>query len=319
VRGILFSWLLFSILDAQTPPVAKKIPKPDSLFGDLRVDDYFWLRDAADTEAINYLKAENEYAAQVMKPTEALQTKLYNEMRHRIKETDMSVPEKIDDYYYYTKTVQSKQYSIYCRKKGGLKAREEVLIDENKLAEGRPYFEVAAYRISPRHDLLAYVVDTTGAEEYTLYIKDLTGDSLYRETIAAVEGNVQWANDDRTIFYITLDPAWRPFRLHRHVLCAPDRKDDLLYQENDERFFLGISKTRSRKYLLMYVSSKTATEYHYLDADSPSDSFRIILPRLPEVEYYVEHNVDKFYLLTNDHAKNFRLVTAPVTQPGRDH
>ena len=312
-------FFIFIPLTAQTPPVAKKIPKVDTLFGDMRVDNYFWLRDVANPEVIDYLKAENEYTAQVMKPTQAIQTKIYNEMRHRIKETDMSVPEKIDDYYYYTKTVKGKQYSIYCRKKGDLKAREEVLLDENKLARGRSYFEVAAFRISPRHDLLAYVVDTTGAEEYTLYIKDLAGDSLYHETIAAIEGNVQWANDNRTLYYITLNPAWRPFRLYRHILNAPDRKDDLLYQENDERFFLGIGKTRSRKFLLMNLGSKTATEYRYLDADLPQDSFRVILPRAADVEYYVEHNGDSFYFLTNDNAKNFRLVETPVLQPGRDH
>ena len=319
VRVTLILFFFFLPLTAQTPPVAKKIPKIDSLFGDIRVDNYFWLRNAADTEVINYLKAENEYAAEVMKPTEALQTKLYNEMRRRIKETDMSVPEKIDDYYYYTKTVQGKQYSIYCRKKGNLKAREEVLIDENKLAEGRSYFEVGAYRISPRHDLLAYAVDTTGAEEYTLYIKDLSADSLYRETIAAIDGYMQWANDNRTIFYVMYDAMQRPYRLYRHVLFAPDRKDDMLYQENDERFFLGIGKTRSRKFLLMNLESKTATEYYCLDADNPRDSFRVILSRVAEVEYYIEHNADKFYFLTNDHAKNFRLVEAPVLQPSRDH
>jgi oligopeptidase B len=302
---------------AQTPPVAKKIPKVDSLFGDMRVDNYFWLRNPEDTAVIDYLKAENAYTEAVMKPTEKMQAKLYNEMRSRIKESDMSVPEKIDDYFYYTKTVQGQQYAVYCRKKGDLKAPEEVLLDENMLAKGRSYFEIAVYRVSPRHDLLAYVVDTTGAEEYTLYIKDLTGDSLYHETIAAIEGNVQWANDDRTLFYITLDPAWRPYRLYRHVLDAPDRKDDLLYQEDDERFFLGIGKTRSRKFLLMNLESKTATEYHYLDADHPQDSFRVILPRAIDVEYYVEHNGDNFYFLTNDNAKNFRLVEAPVAQPDR--
>lgn len=317
IIGLLF--FIFIPLAAQAPPVAKKIPKTDSLFDDVRVDDYFWLRNAEDTAVIDYLKAENAYTESIMKPTEKMQAKLYTEMRRRIKESDMSVPEKIDDYYYYTKTVKDKQYAIFCRKKGDLKAREEVLLDENKLARGRSYFEVAAYRISPRHDLLAYVVDTTGAEEYTLYIKDLAGDSLYFETIAAIEGNVQWANDNRTIFYVTLDPAWRPFRLYRHVLNSGERKDELLYQEDDERFFLGIGKTRSRKYLLLYLGSKTSTEIHCLDADELRGNFRVILPRAADVEYIVEHNGDKFYFLTNDHAKNFRLVEAPVAQPDRDH
>jgi oligopeptidase B len=311
--------MLFAVLAAQTPPVAKKIPKVDSLFSDIRVDNYFWLRNTEDTAVIDYLKAENAYAESVMKPTVKLQAKLYNEMRRRIKESDMSVPEKIDEYYYYTRTVQGQQYALYCRKKGSLEADEEILVDENELAANHAYFEIAAYRVSPRHDLLAYLVDTTGAEEYTLYVKDLAGDSLYRETIEAIDGTVQWANDDRTIFYVRFDAAQRPYRLYRHVLNSGERVDELLYQEDDERFFLWISKTRNRKYLLLSLGSKTATEYHCLDADQPRDSFRVILPRAADVEYGVEHNGDKFYFLTNDRAKNFRLVEAPVSQPGREH
>jgi len=314
---LLFFVFIPLVAQTPTPPVAKKVSKTDTLFGVVRIDDYFWLRDIKNPEVVDYLKAENAYTEAVMKPAQGLQDKLYKEMRRRVKENDISVPERIDDYYYYTKTVKGKQYSVYCRKKGNLKAREEILLDENRLARGHVYFDVGAYRISPRHDLLAYSVDTMGNEEYTVYFKDLAGDSLYRETIAGVEANAQWANDDRTVFYMSLDSTQRPYRLYRHVLNGTGRADDLLYQEDDGRFFMDIGKTRSRKFLLMNLESKTTTEFRYLDTDVPQDSFRVILPRVPGVEYYVEHNGDRFYFLTNDNAKNFKLVAAPVGDPDR--
>lgn len=321
-RSMVASIFLFlSVLPvfSQSPPVAKKIPKTDSLFNDVRVDNYFWLRDAENTEVIDYLKAENAYTEAVMKPTKELQKKLYQEMRRRIKEADMSVPEKIDDYYYYTKTVKNKQYSIYCRKKGSLKAREEILIDENMLARGHTYFEVGTYRVSPDHRLLAYAVDTSGAEVYTLYIKDLAGDSLYRETIRDIDNGIQWHNDNRTIYYVTMDQAWRPYRLFRHTLRLPGQADTLLYEEPDERFFLYVGKTRSQKYIIMVMGSKTSTENWFLDADDPGAELRILLPRRADIEYSIDHNGDNFYILTNDGAVNFRLTSTPVNDPRWDN
>lgn len=304
---------------AQTPPVAKKLPKADSLFGDVRLDNYYWLRNAEDPEVINYLKAENAYTEAVMKPTEELQKKLYKEMRRRIKETDMSVPERMGDYYYYFKSKKGQQYEIFCRKQACRSAREEILLDENLLARGHAYFAIGVYRISPDHRLLAYTVDTSGAEIYDLTIKDLEGDSLYRETIRDIDNSIQWHNDSRTLYYVTMDPARRPYRLYRHTLAAPAQTDSLLYEETDERFFLDISKTRSQKYLIMTVASKTATECWFLDADDRQDELRRLLPRRPQVEYAVDHHGDFFYILTNDVAKNFRLVKTPVQEPRWDN
>ncbi|MFQ6002712.1 MAG: oligopeptidase B, partial [Candidatus Zixiibacteriota bacterium] len=299
------------------PPVAKVIPKADTLYGDVRIDNYFWLREKSNPEVIKYLEAENEYTEAMMKHTEEFQERLYQELLGRIKETDLSVPERIDDYYYYSRTEEGKQYPIYCRKKGGLDAEEEILLDQNELAEGYDYFDIGAFEISTDHQLLAYSVDTAGSEMFTLYIKDLNTGELFGDEIENTYYSVKWANDNKTVFYTTLDKAKRPYKLYRHILGTPQKEDKMVYHEKDEAFFVYLSKTRSKKYFIMTSESQTTTEVWYLEADFPEDNFKVIHPRQHKMEYYIAHRGDKFYILTNDQAKNFRLMEASVTDPSK--
>jgi oligopeptidase B len=299
------------------PPVAKVVPKVDTVHGEVRVDNYYWLRERDNPEVIEYLKAENAYTEVVMKHTEPFQKKLYEEMVGRIKETDLSVPAREGDYYYYYRTERGKQYRIYCRKKGSLDAPEEVILDVNELAAGHDYCDIGALQVSPNQQLAAYTVDTTGGEVYTLYVKDLKTGELLPDVVPEMSGALVWANDNRTIFYSTLDDTKRPFRLYRHVLGSNPKDDPLIYEESDQAFYLSIDKTRSKKYLLMTLESITTTEVHFLDADDPLGKFRVIHPRQQEMEYYVGHHGDMFYIRTNDAAKNFKVMVAPVSDPSK--
>jgi oligopeptidase B len=288
------------------------------IHGETRVDDYHWLRDRHDPEVTAYLEAENRHTEAVMRHTESLQEHLYQEMRARIKETDLSVPERVDRYFYYTRTEAGGQYPIFCRRGGGLEAPEEVLLDQNPLAAGHAYFRVGAVQVSPDHCLLAYTVDLSGAEEYTLLVKDLASGELLAERMSQTSSRVAWANDSRTLFYTVLDEARRPYRLYRHTIGTPPSDDVLVYFEPDASFYLDISRTRSRRYLLLDLSSHSTSEVWYASADNPEEPFRVIQPREPGVEYTVTHHNDRFFITTNDGAPNFRLVQAPVEQASRD-
>lgn len=303
----------------QMPPRAKRIPHEITVHGDERVDEYYWLRDRDNPDVISYLEEENTYTKAVMAHTEPLQRKLYEEMVHRIQETDQSVPERIGDYYYYTRTEAGHQYVIHCRRRESMDAPEEIILDENQLAGENEYFAVGAIRPSPDHRYLAYSVDTTGAEAFTLYVLDLEAKRLVGVPIPNTYYGVEWATDNRTIFYTTLDGARRPYKLYRHVLGTRAEDDVLVYHETDEAFFVGLYKTRSRRYLMMRLGSHTTTEVRFLDAEDPAGELRVIHPREQEMEYYVTHHEDIFFILTNDNAHNFRLMSAPVEDPGRDN
>ena len=302
-----------------TPPVAKTDPKVDTVHDEARVDNYFWLREKSNTEVIEYLKTENKYTQAMMQHTEGFQEQLYQELLGKIKETDLSVPEKMGGYYYYNRTEEGKQYPIYCRKKGSLEAEEEILLDQNALAEGHEYLEIGVYKISPSHQLLAYSIDTTGGESYTLYVKDLDTGQLLGDQIPNTYYSVEWANDNQTLFYTTLDPAKRPYKLYRHQLGSDPAADALIYHEADESFFLDVSKTRSNAYLLMELENINTSEVHYLEADQPIDEFRVISPRQSELEYSVEHHGDQFFIVTNAEAVNFKLMRASVNNPSREN
>ncbi|MCH7760243.1 S9 family peptidase, partial [candidate division TA06 bacterium] len=299
------------------PPVAEKIPKVDTLHGEERIDYYYWLRERENPKVIEYLKAENAYTEKMVKHTEALREKLFQELLGRIKETDLSVPEKIDDYYYYSRTEEGKQYRFYCRKKGTLEAEEEVLLDVNALAEDHEYMRIGIYEISPNHRLLAFSTDTTGGERYTIHIKDLTTNKLLEDEIPTTYYSVRWANDNETVFYTTLDEAHRPHKLYRHKLGEDPKEDVLVFHEEDEAFFLYISKTKSKRYLLMDLESITTSEVWYLDADNPTGEFKVIHPRQHEMEYSVSHHGEKFYIVTNNEAKNFKLMEVSVSEPSK--
>lgn len=301
------------------PPKAEKIPYVHSLHGDERVDPYFWMRDRQNPAVVAYLEAENAYTEATMQHTQPLQTALYKEMLSRIQETDLSVPYRDGDYYYYSRTETGQAYAIHCRKKGSLDAPEEVLLDENLLAAGYEFFELGTFEISPDHQLLAYSVDTNGAELYTLYFLNLNTYELYPETIPETYHSFAWGNDCQTVFYTQVDAAHRPFKLFRHQLNTAIETDKLVYHEPDDSYYLNVGKTRSEAYLIMSLSSKITSEIHYLDANNPTGEFQTIRPRTVGVEYEVEHHSDVFYIVTNDGAINFKLMSVPVRSPSLEH
>jgi oligopeptidase B len=296
------------------PPVAKKIPHVSEVNGHKMVDNYFWLRDKPNPEVRAYLEAENVYTDAVMRPTEAFQKKLYDEMLGRIKETDVEVPYREGDYFYYVRTEAGKQYGIRCRKKGSLDAPEEVLLDVNELAKGQAFMSVAAFAVSPDGNLLAYSYDNTGFRQFTLAVKDLrTGQRLADH--AERVGSVVWANDNKTIFYTQEDAvSKRQYRLYRHTAGAAET-DPVVYEEKDERFDVYAAKTRSDAYVFLICASHTTSEARYISADDPTAEFKIMEPRKQGVEYYPDHNGDSFYIRVNDTGRNFRLVRAPVDDP----
>jgi oligopeptidase B len=296
------------------PPVARRIAHPGTVHGDTREDDYFWLREKTNPDVAAYLEAENAYADAVMAPTAALQETLYVEMLGRIKETDLSVPYREGGYFYYSRTEEGKQYPIYCRKQGGLDAPEEVTLDLNELAVGHSFLAIGAYAVSDDGALLAYSVDTTGFREYTLYVKDLRTGALRPERIEKT-GALAWATDGHTLFYTVEDEAKRPYRVYRHRL-GPATPDELVYEEKDELFRVWVGRTRSRAYLLLGSASHTTTEVRYRPAAEPEGEWRLVAPRRHEHEYDVDHHGDRFYIRTNDQGRNFRLVWAPVADPG---
>jgi oligopeptidase B len=295
------------------PPVAKKVPKTTEINGRTLVDNYFWLRDKPNPEVRAYLEAENAYTDAVMKPTEAFQKHLYDEMLSRVKETDVDVPYKEGGYFYYSRTEAGKQYGIRCRKKGTLDAPEEVLLDINEMAKGEVFMSVAAYAASPDGNLLAYSTDNTGFRQYVLAVKDLrTGKKLVDH--AEKVGSVVWANDNKTIFYTVEDAAKRQYRLYRHTVGTAG-PDDLIYEEKDERFDVYASKTLSRAYIFLFSGSHTTTEVRYISADQPVAEWKVMQARKQDVEYYPDHNGDYFYIRVNDTGRNFRLVKAPASDP----
>jgi oligopeptidase B len=306
---------LFAGAEDIKPPVAEIIPKLDIMQDEQRTDNYFWLRDKSNPKVIEYLEAENRYTEAVMKHTEPFQEQLYQELLGRIKETDLTVPEKLDDYFYYTRTETGKQYRIYCRKQGSLDAAEEILLDGNALAEGHDYMAIGAYEVSPNHQLLAYAINTTGDEKFTLRVKNLSTGELLPDEVPNIYYGVEWANDNQTLFYTTLDDTKRPYKLHRHKLGSDSQEDALVYHETDESFYLHLGKTRSQAYLLMNLESNNTSEVHYLEADDPTGDFKVFQPRRREVEYSVEHHSDRFLIVTNVDAKNFKLIEAPVDAP----
>jgi len=297
------------------PPMTEKKTKITKIHDYTVTDDYFWLREKSNPAVIAHLAAENAYAEAMMKPTAALQDKLYKEMVGHIKETDVSVPYRWGNYFYYTRTEQGKQYPINCRKEGSLEAKEEVVLDQNELAKGLKFFSVGAFVPSDDGNLLAYSTDTTGYRQYKLQLKDMRTGQLLPETFERV-GNVAWATDNKTIFFTTEDAVTkRSDKFFRHILGS--EKADLIFEEKDELFDIGTARSRDKAVILLGSESKTSTEWSYLAADSPMSELKIISPREPDHEYNVDHRGNLFYIRTNKGAKNFRVVTAPVSNPSQ--
>jgi oligopeptidase B len=310
-----------SSLFAETPPQAPQHPHKITQNSVTRNDPFFWLRDHKNPATLKYLQDENRYTEAVMKPQAGLEQKLYQEMRSRIQEADSSVPYQVDQYDYYTRTEEGKQYPIYCRKartsSSAADPPEEIILDGNKMAEGQKYFHLGTLDVSRDQHLLAYSTDTSGSEKFVLRIKDLTSGQLSPETITNTAPATAWANDNRTLYYLQLDSANRPYRLFRHLVGQDPKKDTLLGEEKDQRFELDLQKSKSHKFIFLVSESDTTTEIFYLDADNPAAEFKLVSPRVQGVLYQIDHGGDRFFIVTNDHAENFKIVTAPISHP--DH
>ncbi len=298
---------------APQPPVAKKVPHVTQVNGATLKDNYFWLRDRKDPDVLKYLEAENAYTEEIMKPTRDFQESLYKEMLSHMKQTDLSVPARQGRYFYYSRTEEGKQYPYQCRKMGGMDAPEEILLDLNKLAEGHSFLGLGDFKVSDDGNLLAYTVDSTGYRQFTLYVKDLRTGQTLSEHIERVD-SVVWASDNKTIFYTTEDAvSKRVNQFWRHAVGSA--KSDLLFEEKDELFDLDVARSLDRKMIFLESEAKTSREYRYLAADNPAGRLKIVLPRQPGHEYDVNYFQGEFYITTNKNAKNFRVVTAPVSDP----
>jgi oligopeptidase B len=298
-----------------TPPMARKATVTHELHGDVRIDDYHWMRDRENPEVIAHLAAENAYTEAVTAHTAELQKTLYNEMLGRIKETDLNVPYRKDAFYYYTRTEEGKPYTIYCRKKGSLSAPEQILLDVNELAAGHEYFDLGSFAVSPNHSLLAYSTDTFGSEVFLLVVKNLTTGELLSDEIPGTDYGVVWGNDNRSLFYTTMDEARRSDKLFRHTLGDRPEDDVLVFYEPDPAYGVWIDRTKSDAYLILSVESHVTSEQYVLDADTPAGEFALVRPRQTEIEYSLVHHGDWFYILTNEDADNYKLMRAPVGDP----
>jgi len=309
----------------------------ETLHGIERSDDYYWLRRKDSPEVIEYLTAENAYTEAMTRPTFELQDRLYGEMLARTKETDVTVPYRDRGWFYYQRAVEKLPYPIYCRKRASgaavddrtgatTIATEQVLLDLNELGRERKFVELGASEISDDGNLFAFALDTTGFRQYELQVKDFRTDKVFPETIPRVD-RVAWSADGKTLFYVSQDATTkRANRLYRHQLGTDRATDVLVYEEKDEMFKLDLSRTRSRAYLVATSSSKTTSEVRTVRADRPGDSWQVIEPRRHEVKYSVDHRGDQFFIVTDApvvpssaKARNFRLVSAPVTSPGHAH
>jgi oligopeptidase B len=304
------------------PPVPARKHTERTVHGHTLVDDYAWLREKENPEVLAWLEAENAYCDATFAGTEELQKQLYQEMLSHIRETDISVPFRDRQYWYYSRTEQGRQYEIYCRRRGTAEApeeAEEILLDVNALAEGESFMALGTMTVSDDGSLLAYSFDNRGFRQYTLRIMDLRTRELLPERMKRV-GSVVWAADNRTLFYTVEDEEQkRQFQLYRHVVGTLAAQDELIYEEEDERFNIGAGRTRDDEYLILESSSHTTTEERYLRADTPRGKWTLIEPRRDEIEYYADHRFGQLYIRVNDTGRNFRLVTTPLEMPGREH
>jgi oligopeptidase B len=294
------------------PPVAKRVEHRETRHGATVVDPYYWLREKANPEVVRYLEAENAYTEAMTREIKPLEETLYKEMLGRIKQTDLSVPVRRGGYLYYSRTEEGKQYPIQCRRKGGMDAPEEVLLDLNELAKGHKFFAVAAFMVSDDGQLLAYTTDTTGFRQYKLAVKDLRSGRLLPDTAERVT-SVQWAADNKTLFFTTEDAVTkRSNKLWRQALGGAAEQ---LYEEKDELFRIDAGRTRDRKYLILDITSTDTTEVRYMPSAEPRGALRVFLPREKKHRYDVDHRENLFYIRSDKGAKNFQVLTAPESDP----
>lgn len=302
-------------------PQAKKIPVKLEKHGDVRIDNYFWLRERENPEVVDYLTRENLYNEQMTAHTKDLQENLFQEMKGRIKEDDSSVPYKLNGYWYITRYEKGKDYPIYSRKKETLDAPEEILFDVNEMAKGYDYYRLGGLNVSPDNKLVAFAVDTVSRRKYTIQIKDLETGKILPVKIKTTTGGSTWANDNKTLYYARKDEeTLRSDKIYKHILGTDPKGDQMVYFEEDETFHTYVYKSKSDKYLIIGSSSTLTTEYRFLDADHPEGEFKVVQPRIRGVEYSISHYEDDFYILTNkDGATNFKLMKTPVSATGEEN
>ncbi len=301
-------------------PVARKVPKELIIHGDTRLDNYYWMRERENPEVIKYLEQENAYFETEMSDTKTLREKLYNEIIGRIKQTDISVPYKYKGYYYYTRYEEDREYPIYCRKKSSLDRKEEIMVNVNDLAAGYSYYHLVGMSVSPDNKIISYGVDTFSRRIYLIYFKNLVTGETYKDILPANTGSAAWAADNKTVFYTRKDEnTLRPYQVYRHVLGTDVSTDRLIFEENDETYSCGVYSTKSRKYILISSYAKLSTEYRFLESSNPRGKFKLIAQREKNLEYEVSQYDDKFYIVTNLDAKNFRLMEMPVSMTGKEN
>jgi oligopeptidase B len=304
------------------PPIAAKKPHDTGMHGDQRIDEYYWMADffkegPDSEEVVEYLNAENAYTETMMSATKQFQEDLFAEMKGRIKEKDQSVPVFKNGYFYYTRSEEGEQYYKYCRKKDSLDAPEEILLDVDVLAKDHAYYSAAGFNISPDNNLLAFGVDTVSRRQYTIYIKNLETGEIYPDAIFPASGGSVWGNDNRTLFYTATNPkTLLSEEIKRHRLGEDDKNDVVVYKEIDNSNYIGVGKTKSGKYIIIGSSATVSSEYHILEADRPEGQFEVFQPRIKDVLYDIDHQNDKFLIVTNQDALNFKLMETPLDKTG---
>ncbi|MGW4644270.1 S9 family peptidase [Sphaerisporangium sp. NPDC004334] len=313
-------------MSSDTPPVAKKVPAERTHHGDTVIDEYAWMTNKEDPDTVAYLEAENAYTEVRTDHLSDLREQIFQEIKGRTLETDLSVPTRKGGWWYYSRTAEGKQYGIQCRlavtgdtppelKPGEALEGERVILDGNELAGDSPFFAVGTSAVSPDGAVLAYSTDFSGNERFTLRFKRLDSGEMLADEIPGIFYGGAWAADGSAFFYTTIDEAWRPYRVYRHIIGTPADDDVLVYEETDERFWVGIGLTRSERYLVLSAGSKITSEVRVLDADYPTGEFRVVRPRRTGVEYALDHSGDRFLILHNEGAQNFEIASAPVDDP----
>ena len=312
-------------------PIAKKEAKELTAHGHTRVDNYFWMRlsddqknadssDAQTTEVLDYLKAENVYSDEMLAHTKDLQEELYDEIVGRIKQTDQSVPTKVDGYWYYTRYEEGEDYAFYCRKAETMEADEEIMLNGPEMGNKHSYFSIAGRSVSTNNNLLAYGVDTISRRRYNIFFKDLSTGEMLPDMIENTTGGATWANDNKTVFYTRRDQeTLRSYRIYKHVLGTAPAEDELVFEEADETFSCFVYKTKSKKFIMIGSSHTLSQEYRFIDADTPDGEWKVIQSRERGLEYGVSHYGDHFYIKTNLDAKNFRLMKTPTNASSKEN
>jgi len=312
----IFNHIGCSDSDKLNPPKAEKVKKELTIHDDTRIDNYYWLKDKENKKVIDYLEAENEYANLSMAHTKDFQNGLYSEICSRIKQTDETVPYKLNGYYYYKRYVPGKEYPIHCRKKN-LYADEKILLDVNKLAKGKSFSKISGLEVSPNNKLLAYGEDYISRRKYTIRFKDLKTGKILEDKLLNTNGYATWANDNKTVFYTKKDETLRSFKIFKHILGSDPKNDTEVYHESDSTFSTYVEKSKSQKYIFIHCESTLSTESRYLDANNPNGKFKLIQKRENNLEYHPEHFGKKFYIRTNFKAENFKIVSTLITKSSK--